>query len=78
MKLGDVLKIVREMKGVPLAELAAKSGIEAEELQRMEAGKSPLEEYALFLIRFSEVTQVPMQDLFYSRGVPFDKLDDYP
>jgi hypothetical protein len=44
----------------------------------VESGNSPLEEYAPLLLRFSEVVDQPIFNLFYPCGLPFGQLKDYP
>jgi len=44
----------------------------------IENGESPLEYCGPFLLRFAEVIEQPIFNLFYPCGVPLDKLVDYP
>jgi hypothetical protein len=49
-----------------------------EELALVENGASALEQYAPLLLRFAEVIDQPIFNLFYPCGLPFAELRDYP
>jgi hypothetical protein len=48
------------------------------ELVQIENGESPLETYGSILLRFAEVIDQPIFNLFYPCGLPFQELEDYP
>jgi hypothetical protein len=53
--------------------------VSREEYERIEAGQSPIEEYGPLFLRFAEVIEQPVFNLFYPFGLPLDKLsvEDY-
>lgn len=77
MKLGDVLKKERRKKGIAAAELAEKLGLDERRYREVEAGESGLESAAALLHAYSKAVGVPVNELFYPCGLPFQELDDY-
>ncbi|RMH18393.1 MAG: helix-turn-helix domain-containing protein [Acidobacteria bacterium] len=68
----------RERRGKSPEEVAEALGIAVEEYRKIEAGESPLERMGPLLLRFAEVIEQPVFNLFYPCGLPFQELDDYP
>lgn len=68
----------RERRNKSTEEMAKAIDVGHEEYLGIEKGKSELEKYGPLFLRFSELIDQPMFNLFYPCGVPFQKLDDYP
>jgi transcriptional regulator with XRE-family HTH domain len=75
---GRLVRTNREKKGLSRDDLAKQLEWSVEDLALVESGNSPLEEYAPLLLRFSEVVDQPIFNLFYPCGLPFGQLNDYP
>jgi DNA-binding XRE family transcriptional regulator len=75
---GLLIKAHRERRALDQDELARSAGIDATELQSIEAGQSPLEIYGPALLRFAEMIEQPIFNLFYPCGLPLQELQDYP
>jgi len=75
---GKLIRSHRERRQLSHEELASRLEVTAEEIASIENGNSPLETYAPLLLRFSEIINQPIFNLFYPCGLPFDKLQDYP
>lgn len=78
MKLGKVLEKERRRRGLEATDLAQRLGLTEERYREVEAGKSGLESAAALLHAYSEAVGVPVQELLYPDGRPFQELDDYP
>jgi hypothetical protein len=46
--------------------------------EQIERGESPLEEFGPLLLRFAELVEQPVFNLFYPCSLPLEKLEDYP
>jgi transcriptional regulator with XRE-family HTH domain len=68
----------RERRGLSVDEVAEKAELEAETYASVEAGDSPVETYGPRLLAFAETVDIPVFNLFYPCGLPFQELDDYP
>jgi hypothetical protein len=68
----------RESRQLSLKELALKLEWPVEQLASIESGTSQLEKYAPLLLRFAEVVDQPIFNLFYPCGLPFERLENYP
>jgi transcriptional regulator with XRE-family HTH domain len=75
---GQLVKMHRERRGLDLDELAKRLEWSPEQLICLEKGESPLEQYAPLLLRFAEMINQPIFNLFYPCGLPFADLKDYP
>jgi len=75
---GKLIKAHREKRELKQEDLAVQLEMPVEELDSIEAGTTPLEVYAPMLLRFSELIEQPIFNLFYPCGLPLDKLQDYP
>src|SRR5262245_53421712 len=75
---GQLITKHRENRELSREALAEKLNWTTEELALVEEGKSPLEQYAPLLLRFAEVIDQPIFNLFYPCGLPFAELRDYP
>jgi transcriptional regulator with XRE-family HTH domain len=75
---GKLIKTHREKRKLTHEELATKLEVPVEEIVSIEEGESPLETYAPVLLRFAEVIDQPVFNLFYPCGLPLEKLQDYP
>jgi hypothetical protein len=56
--------------------LAARLNWPVDQLNLIESGESPLEIYAPLPLRFAEVIDQPIFNLFYPCGLPVEKLND--
>ena len=77
-QVGRLIKSHRERRGLSQRELADQLGCPAEEIETIENGASPLEQFAPWLLKFAETTGQPIFNLFYPCGLPFAELEDYP
>jgi transcriptional regulator with XRE-family HTH domain len=68
----------REQMGLTQMELAKRTEMQVNDLQMIESGASPIEKYAPLLLRFAEVVEQPVFNLFYPCGLPHAELTDYP
>jgi len=75
---GKLIKKHREKRELGREALAAELGWPLEEFVSVEDGNSPLEQYAPLLLRFAEIIDQPIFNLFYPCGLPFAELKDYP
>jgi transcriptional regulator with XRE-family HTH domain len=75
---GRLITLHRQQRELAQEELARKIDIPVSELNSIEAGQSPLEQYAPLLLRFAEVIGQPIFNLFYPCGLRLDQLEDYP
>jgi transcriptional regulator with XRE-family HTH domain len=75
---GHLVSVHREKRELSREDLAKRLEWPMEELALVESGNSPLEEYAPLLLRFSEMVDQPIFNLFYPCGLPFGELRDYP
>jgi len=77
-KVGDLLARYRAQHGDAQALIAEQLGISADEYCAVEAGASPVEGIAPWLLRFAELVDQPVFNLFYPCGLPLEQVDDYP
>lgn len=75
---GELIRKHRERKQLTAEQLAQQLGIAREELEQIEAGSSPIEEYGPILLGFAEIIEQPVFNLYLPHGIQYDKLDDYP
>ncbi len=75
---GMLLRTHREKHGLSQEQLAEAVGIPVTELMSIESGNSPLEHFGPLLLKFAELIEQPIFNLFYPCGLPLDKLEDYP
>jgi transcriptional regulator with XRE-family HTH domain len=75
---GKLIRAHRERRGFSVDQLAKELEISTDEVIEIESGKSPLESYAPALLRYAEIINQPIFNLFYPCGLPLDKLQDYP
>ena len=75
---GKLITKHREKRELSREALASQLNWTVEELALVEDGKSPLEQYAPLLLRFADVINQPIFNLFYPCGLPFAELRDYP
>ncbi|HKV41005.1 MAG TPA: helix-turn-helix transcriptional regulator [Blastocatellia bacterium] len=66
-----------QKRGLSRQDLAAKLAISSSEMESIENGTTQLETYAPLLLRFAEIIDQPIFNLFYPCGLPLDKLTDY-
>jgi transcriptional regulator with XRE-family HTH domain len=76
---GELIRKHRESRQLEAAQLAEKAGLSAEDYAAIEAGSSEIEEFGPLFLRFAEVIEQPVFNLFHPFGLPFEKLtlDDY-
>lgn len=77
-KCGELIKGHRERKQLALEPIAEFTGISIEELKHVEAGTSPIETWGWRFLRFAELIEQPVFNLFYPCGLSYKELDDYP
>ena len=75
---GKLIRANREKRELSIDALATKLGMPTSQVEAIEAGNSPIEQYAPLLLHFAEIIEQPIFNLFYPCGVPLDQLDDYP
>lgn len=75
---GTLIKQARERKQKSPADLAAALELSIETYDQIELGQSPVEEFGPLLLRFAELVEQPIFNLFYPCGLPLEKLKDYP
>ena len=78
VQCGSLIRTHRERRALGQEELARGAGVAASELESIEAGRSPLEVYGPALLRFAELIEQPIFNLFYPCGLPLHELQDYP
>jgi transcriptional regulator with XRE-family HTH domain len=76
---GELIRKHREARQLTPEQVAEKAGLSAEEYTALESGSSEVEEYGPLFLRFAEVIEQPVFNLFHPFGLPFEKLtlDDY-
>jgi transcriptional regulator with XRE-family HTH domain len=75
---GKLIKLRREKKGLSKKDFSEKLGVTEEDVTSIENGKTPLEIYAPLLLKFAEIIEQPIFNLFYPCGLPLAELGDYP
>jgi len=76
---GELIRKHREARQLTPEQVAEKTGLSTEEYNGIESGSSEIEELGPFFLRFAEVIEQPVFNLFHPFGLPFEKLtlDDY-
>jgi transcriptional regulator with XRE-family HTH domain len=74
---GKLIERHRQRRNKTTEQMAKAIAIEHEEYLQIESGNSELERFGPVFLKFSELIDQPMFNLFYPCGVPFQKLDDY-
>lgn len=77
-KCGELVRKHRQNRELEKGDVAEYAEVSTEEYSAIEEGESPLETYGRILLRFAEVIEQPVFNLFYPCGLPFQELDDYP
>ena len=75
---GQLIRAHREKRALDQEQLAQSLGWQVSDLDSIEAGKTPLERYAPLLLKFAELIEQPIFNLFYPCGLPLNRLEDYP
>jgi DNA-binding XRE family transcriptional regulator len=75
---GRLIQRCREMRQKSAAELAESIELPEASFEEVERCESPIEEIGPLLLRFSEMVDQPIFNLFYPCGLPLEKLEDYP
>jgi transcriptional regulator with XRE-family HTH domain len=75
---GSFIARHRERRNKSTEEMARALDLEEGDYVRIEKGETELERYGPLLLRFSELIDQPLFNLFYPCGVSFQKLNDYP
>lgn len=75
---GSRVRMHREKRAKSVEDLAKLLEIPVEEYRQIEACTSPIEKYGPLLLRFAELIDQPIFNLFYPCGLPLEKLTDYP
>lgn len=73
---GRLIRAHMERRGLSQEALAAQLGWPVEQLASIENGESPLEQYAPLLLRFAEMIDQPIFNLFYPYGLPLAELEE--
>lgn len=76
---GELIRKHREARQLTPEQVAEKTGLSADDYKGIESGSSEIEEMGPFFLRFAEVIEQPVFNLFHPFGLPFEKLtlDDY-
>lgn len=61
-----------------VVDMAKALGVSPEQYSAIEAGDSPVASLGQQLLGFAEAVEMPVFNLFYPCGLPFQELDDYP
>ena len=75
---GRLIRTHRERRGLSREDLAGQLGWPVQQLTTIEEGDSPIEQFAPVVLRFAEMIDQPVFNLFYPCGLPFAELNDYP
>lgn len=75
---GARIRARREQRGATAPSLARALEVPEDEYALIERGESPIEELGPLLLRFAEMVDLPVFNLFYPCGLPLETLDDYP
>lgn len=75
---GSLIRQRRETIGKTVADVAQAAGLSVLVYEQIERGSSPLEEFGPLLLRFAEMIEQPVFNLFYPCALPLEKLEDYP
>ena len=75
---GRLIKQRRERIQKTLDDVAGAVGLSRQAYEQIERGESPLEEFAPMLLRFAELVEQPVFNLFYPCALPLEKIEDYP
>lgn len=77
---GELITRHRERRGKTPEQMAELLEISPEEYQRIESGESGIEEWGPFFLRFAEMIDQPVFNLFYPAGLHYSVLkpEDYP
>jgi transcriptional regulator with XRE-family HTH domain len=75
---GELIRKHRERRNKSADQLADEIEVSKDEYQQIEAGQSPIEEYGPLLLRFAEVIEQPVFNLFYPCGLSYREIGDYP
>lgn len=75
---GKLIKKHREQRGLSQKELADLLGMQPAEVASVENGESPIETHAPILLRFAELMDMPVFNLFYPSGLPLERVSNYP
>jgi hypothetical protein len=78
LRVGALLERHRLERGRAPEEFAQHLGIDVDEYRAAEAGDSPLEQIAPWLLAFAELVDQPVFNFFYPCGLPLERVDDYP
>jgi transcriptional regulator with XRE-family HTH domain len=75
---GRLIRTYREKRRLSQDDMAKQLGWPIEQYLDIENGRTPLEAFGPLLLRFAELIDQPIFNLFYPCGLPFNSLDDYP
>ena len=75
---GSRIQTTRDRRGISVAAMAEYLELPPSAYAQVESGSSPIEQYGPLLLRFAEVVDQPVFNLFYPCGIAFEKLEDYP
>jgi len=75
---GQLIAKHRLRRELSQEDLAGQLAWPVERLALIESGSSPLEHYTPLLLRFAEVIDQPIFNLFYPCDLPLAQLKDYP
>jgi len=74
---GKLIKSRREEKEITREDLATWLSVPLDQIARIENGESGVETYGPLLLRFAEIIDQPVFNLFYPCGLPLEELEDY-
>ena len=75
---GQLIKANRLESGKAIKDLADRLAMSRTEFKEIEKGNSPLETYGPLFLRFAEIMEQPLFNIFYPSGVAYRDLKEYP
>lgn len=76
--VAGLIRARREQRGLSAAELAEQLEVSVGEVEAIEAGETALPRCGRLLLRFAEIIDQPVFNLFYPCGLPLAEIEDYP
>lgn len=77
-RVGALIWQHRENRGKTIEEVSSAVGLTLDEYRVIERGESPIETYGPLMLKFSELIDQPIFNLYLPCGVPYRCLDAYP
>jgi transcriptional regulator with XRE-family HTH domain len=74
---GTLIRAKREARGLSQQDFANLTQMPIDEVSDVEDGTTPLEVYGPLFLRFAELIEQPVFNLFFPCGIPFQEYDGY-